>query len=317
MKTRNHDLDNYLMKPTVMSNGILLYPINMMEYDDFKDKAYKYIVLGINKLNNKLKQQWEQNLIDGVIDSSTKFKKLEEDNLFDYIKNICNLSVEQKNKTIEAIKHQNKAKEEFKSKLTKEELVDLVAENPSILDELEEVNISQIKIKTIADEVVELIEIIVRCKVLFDGKCFSVLGQGDSIKIIDKENFEEFRSIVFKQNLLFEPRVGANLMSQKSIDTEMKVMFKDETSIESMVAFLGDIDEANTTYYRLRARYEAEKRKLDYMASVIYRANGNKLESGSEIPIPNLLEPLGLNVNPYTIGRTEVDSDEINKAISK
>ena len=316
MKTRNYELDNYLMRPTVMSNGLLLYPIKMPQYDDFRNLAYKYIVLSVKKINNQLRQQWEKQIINKEIPNDTKFVPIKKDTLFEYLISICEESLKTKQEIIKQINERNKAIQQQINKLSKEEMTLLVADNPNILDEIEIIDINELNLKTACEEIIELIEMVVKNKVVFEGNCFIVYFKSNTY-IIDKNNFEEFRKIVCNQNLLFEPRIGANLSSQKAIDREMKNMFKEETSLEAMVACLGDIDFDNITYYRLKAMYEAYRRKLDYIACSVYRANGNTLEGGGAIPIPNLLEPLKLNTNPYYINRKEVNQDEINKTIDK
>ena len=120
-----------------------------------------------------------------------------------------------------------------------------------------------------------------------------------------------------EQNVLHEPRVGGNLQSQKYIDRELEVLYGDsESSVESMVAFVSSNnsrDISDYTYYRLRADFVMEMRKLDYTVTNNYNANGCKTKDGSNISVPSITEPLGLDVNPYIKNAKSISENDMNR----
>ena len=47
-----NELDEYFMKPSKMSNGLLVYPINILNYNEFKSIANDTILFTIKNLEN-------------------------------------------------------------------------------------------------------------------------------------------------------------------------------------------------------------------------------------------------------------------------
>ena len=80
-----YDLDNYFMKPKKMSNGMLLYPIKLYDWEEFNRLASKFIILDIKSLNNSNRQQFQKMKKMGQIKKGQKYVNLKQDNLFDYI----------------------------------------------------------------------------------------------------------------------------------------------------------------------------------------------------------------------------------------
>ena len=115
-------LNNYFMKPTVMENGLYIYPINIMVYEEFKELATQYIVLDIKSINNKRSQERE--------------RKLEFDHLFDYLINFIetNNEIDEILKQIDLVK--SLSKEDINLLIEKDSNVKYILDNEPLLKEL-------------------------------------------------------------------------------------------------------------------------------------------------------------------------------------
>lgn len=305
----NNSLDDYFMKPTYADGIGLIYPILLKDYDDFKKLFDEYLLLDIKKLNNLKKQNLEMQKNQGLVPFNTKFEKIPYDNLYDFTVSKINEinEVIDKNSQIfeeykEKLKQQNKLLK-FLDEKTKEEIInnESYKANLKIIEEG-----LKIPNNTFQENLCKLFEYCLRCKVKFKNNEFFMYKDNEVIGSINKDNLDMFRKIVMYQNLIFEPRVASNLRSQYYIDKEISLLFKDsrEVSLESMIAFISssgnNIDIDNITYYRFKADYEMELRKLNYITFAMYRANGCKDSNGNSLPMPSITEPLSVHINPYT-----------------
>lgn len=305
----NSPLDNYFMKPYYLNRLGLVYPISLYEYDDFSPLASEFILLDMPKRNNLAKQQFEKAKIEGIIDYSIKFEPLEQTHLFDWITS-----------SIEHNKEQEEVYKEIKEKtngLPQEQIEEVIKENENCRELI--VRALNYNGKSIKDYICELISKTVKCEVVYEyvTKCFCVIKDNKITGVLDRDNFYEYRKVVMEQNVLHEPRVGGNVQSQEYIDRELKVLYGDnESSVESMVAFVSSSnsrDISDYTYYRLKADFIMEMRKLDYSVTNNYNANGCKTKDGSSISVPSITEPLGLDVNPYTKNAKSISEKDMNR----
>jgi hypothetical protein len=305
----NSPLDNYFMKPYYLNRLGLVYPISLYEYDDFSPLASEFILLDMPKRNNLAKQQFEKAKIEGIIDYSIKFEPLEQTHLFDWITS-----------SIEHNKEQEEVYKEIKEKtngLPQEQIEEVIKENENCRELI--VRALNYSGKSIKDYICELISKTVKCEVVYEyvTKCFCVIKDNKITGVLDRDNFYEYRKVVMEQNVLHEPRVGGNVQSQEYIDRELKVLYGDnESSVESMVAFVSSSnsrDISDYTYYRLKADFIMEMRKLDYSVTNNYNANGCKTKDGGSISVPSITEPLGLDVNPYTKNAKSISEKDMNR----
>lgn len=303
-----NELNNYLMKPTYLKD-LAIYPIKLMEYENFKLLANQYLLLDIPQLNNKRKQE--------------RLPKLEQDNLFDYL---VYLMEESKDKTNEMRRHIKIARNQPKEVIKKQ-----IEENPELQGFIDNLDLlEQLYSKSMEEQLCKLISMTVKKKVSFINgiyKAFAIYdidekASQEKIKwVINKDNFYDYRKIVMEQNCLFTPRISSNKRSQEILDREAKKIFGDEeSSLESIVAFVSleyvgkDISEY--TYYRVMADYKMAIKKLGYFASTIYRANGCKAKDDKEIEIPNLSEDLGMLDNPFNKLLRQAKETELDKKLS-
>ena len=305
----NNLLDNYFMKPYYLNNLGLIYPIKLYKYDDFSLLANEFILLDMPKKNNLAKQQFEKAKLKGLITDDTQFKPFEQTHLFDWIVYLIEHNSQQED-IYKNIKEKSK-------NFSTEEMEELAQSSEEYRDLINcAINYNG---KSTKDYMCELISMTVENEVVYKSieKCFYIIENNQIIGILDRNNFYEYRKVIMEQNVLHEPRVGGNLQSQKYIDRELKVLYGDtQSSIESMVAFVSSSnsrDISDYTYYRLRADFIMEMRKLDYSVTNNYNANGCKTKDGSSISVPSITDSLGLDVNPYTKNGKSISEKDMNK----
>lgn len=280
------NLNNYFMKPTYLKD-VPIYPIKLMEYEEFSLLASQYILLDIPQLNNKLKQDGKE--------------KLPFETLFEYLVAI----IEDEYKLLKQIK------EEFNKnsnkKIPNKELEVMIREKYKLNNEI---------------SLCRLLNMTLHKDISFNKtmKCFAISDKGKIIDVINDNNFYEYRKIVMEQNLLFTPRIAPNKRSQEIIDKEIKKIFGDEEfSIETMIGIVAmeyaGKDISDFTYYRVKADYKIAMLKLNYMSSIIYKANGCKGKGDSEIPIPSLSKDLNMLENPYNNVLKKAKTTELDKQL--
>lgn len=146
---------------------------------------------------------------------------------------------------------------------------------------------------------------------------FFFLDESDEGLQINRHNFDRFREVVMRQNLLFEPVVAPNEMAQQVLDEAIERMNRRGTPVdlESMLAVVSVMrgltpDQlANYSYYQLRADYEVFQRIESHRIIHLYRCQGGK---GDDI---ELVAPLSIHENPYGFERlfNKVDADKESK----
>lgn len=298
----NSELNNYFMKPTYINGIGNIYPISLFEYDEFKTIAYEYLVVSIPKRNNLLRQQWERDKLNGIL-VGDKPNKIDKKSIFEFI---VSLFSEIDSSTIETIKmlKENEIKfKEYKKTFGSlpEEHQNLLDNIPSIIANLELSNKESLKV---FDDIIKMFEMTLKAKVVFNkiSLSFNIYIEDKLVGNINNDNFEAYRKVVMEQNILYEPRIAPNLKSQEALDKEIKRKFGDgDTSTESMIAFVSckGLNVENYTYYRLKADFTAKIREIEYMSTHIYRAMGCKNSDGSDVDMPNILEPFNFDDNPF------------------
>ena len=119
-------LNNYFMKPAVMGNKVNVFPIKIMEYEEFKKLASNYIVLDIPQLNNKRKQDKE--------------KELEFDNLFDYLVSLIETSKSADDLINQITYIKTLSDSEIESFLSQNANLEFLIEHEALLKEIEAQN---------------------------------------------------------------------------------------------------------------------------------------------------------------------------------
>lgn len=289
-------LNNYFMKPAVMGNKVNVFPIKIMEYEEFKKLASNYIVLDIPQLNNKRKQDKE--------------KELELDNLFDYLVSLIETSKSADDLINQITYIKTLSDSEIESFLSQNANLEFLIENEALLKEIaaqnHHINIVKMVQMTIKEDV----------EFNYKYKCFDIKdADGELLAVITKDNFYEYRSIVMEQNLLFEPLVAPTKQAQKFIDNKLKGSNKDGESsdLEAIVAFVctntASLDISNYTYYRLMADFYSLLKQLNRREVVSFSAAGATKKNGGALDIPSVVSKLEVTNSPYDGIFTEIKEE--------
>lgn len=122
------------------------------------------------------------------------------------------------------------------------------------------------------------------------GKWWLEFDNGDNKGKIDRDNYDEIRDVVMRQNLIHEPLIVEDEYSQEIIDEGIKAMSKggSKSDLESMVAYVVNLkgidasEMSDYSYYRLRCDVEMWQRIEMNRAIHIYRSQGAKVNTINE-----------------------------------
>ena len=294
------NLNNYFMLPTETSFGLKLYPVKLFEWERFNYLANKFIVMDIKTIDNSLHQQFQKDKLMGTIPRKQKYKKLQFDNLLDYILDLIYTNSVQIDQILSIkLSIKDLSDNDFNSLL---DVYKNDEQGKQLIKFSKDVNIKDLV--NLKNEFSELIKIVTHCKkVIIKKNQINIVFEDNNKIILDKDNFYEFREIVMEQNLLYEPLIVRNLDAQEMIDIDLKRKYGDEEmDLESLVAFVSthtNKDIKDYTYYRLKADFTSLMMENNYNLTAIYRANGCTTKNGGNLPMPNILAPLSINKNPY------------------
>jgi hypothetical protein len=244
----NNDLNDYFMRPISMTNGLLVYPINIYNYEEFKQLASQYIILDIKSINNIAKQEFTENKKRGVIPKKEEFKQFPSDNLFDYLVTIIN----QNQEIISKIKYINN--------IPKEDLIKLKEQHSDDIPTMKLIEIAEEnQYRDTLQGILKLLEMVTKSKVVFIDDNFVVNNEDKEFKI-NRDNFYELREYVMWQNILFEPPNSPDKRSNEMIQQAIKTEFggnEDSGNLASICSVVScnsgvsDSELQTYTYYRL------------------------------------------------------------------
>lgn len=234
---------DYLYLPEEVAGIGLIYPISILEWDEFSKLAQRFLLIGYDHLKYRLKIKEEVKLMDFLIALC-----LNSDNEDERVKNL----------------------ESFKR------LVEMTTRK---------------EVRFMFDKI--------------SKEWFFFLDETENGLQINRHNFDTFREIVMRQNLLFEPMVAPNEFAQQVLDEAIERMNRKGTPVdlESMLAVVSVMrgltpDQlANYSYYQLRADYEVFQRIESNRIIHLYRCQGGK---GDDI---EMVAPLSIHENPYGFER--------------
>lgn len=133
-----------------------------------------------------------------------------------------------------------------------------------------------------------------------DGQWWLSFNDGNGR--IDRNNYDEIREVVLRQNLIYEPLIVEDELSQEIIDDGIKAMSKGgaKTDLESMIAYVCNLKGINASemsdysYYRLRCDVEMWQRIETNRAIHIYKSQGAKCNTINEF------KEFECHKNPYS-----------------
>lgn len=276
---------NYFMQPYFMESiNSNIYPIKNRDYDKFSELANKFLVNDIKNINNIARIQCEIN--------NEKFQSLPYNNLFEYTISLINQHEKNKEYINDKIK--------FLDTIPKDELNDFLKENK---EANEYVNvIKSYSINGVENEIFTMLEMLLKKKVTLVSNQIAILDNGIITGFINKDNFDEFREVVMRNNLLYKPLIGFNKVSndviQKTI--EAKSNKGKHSSIESILATISvnknisDEELQEYTRYRTMADFTAITRQHFNQFYFVMKSVGCE-----GIEINDLSEEMSLYNNPY------------------
>lgn len=118
--------------------------------------------------------------------------------------------------------------------------------------------------------------------------------------ILDSSNYEEFRAIVMRQNIIFGEKIYLNPIVEQAMKDAKEVRDRGSSkiTIESMVSTISTIeskhywDLAEYSYYQILMNYSRIKKSKDMDLSIIQASNGVKVN------IVDFSEAIDLNKHP-------------------
>lgn len=137
---------------------------------------------------------------------------------------------------------------------------------------------------------------------------------------IDCGNYEQFRQVIMRQNLLFTPKVYRDTRMQEWMDKVMQARVKNSLKMElhdklsTVSVFTGKHywDLAEYTYYQIEQDFQRIMKFKNYDTSVAARC------AGSEASVEHFAEHIDLHQSPYdlrSLTRSKDSTQRLNKAI--
>lgn len=122
---------------------------------------------------------------------------------------------------------------------------------------------------------------------------------------VNRRNYDDFRKAIMEMNLVHEPLIAPNELSQKLLDDAIKDMNKggDKADLEAMIVYVCTymgIEQKvfeQMTYYQLRSHYEMAQRIQISDAIHLYRAQGAKVDT------INMAKQLSIHENPFSFDK--------------
>lgn len=252
---------NYFMLPQSIEGIGYIYPVKLEEYNEFKELAVKYIVVGRKWLTNILKYPKDEYILDFFVKNAFLFESLK-----------------------------------FEEQDIDADTIKALEENNAFRHDL--------------SEMIKILEITLKEKVEFELLGITDEGVmdyrfkiGDSENYITKFNFEEYRTIVMEQNLLFEPLTSPSEKGNEVIQNAIRVLSKngveqDIISVCSSVSVfkgVSDKELCNYTYYRLMCDFETVNRLNNNLIQAMFMSQGSE-----DAKLTYLGEKFNVDTNPYS-----------------
>lgn len=266
-------LNDYFMLPQYIQGIGNVYPIKISDYELFKKLAGKYFLQGRKWLMNIVKMPKETEILDFFVINAKRMEFLSS-----------------------VIVGQPPSNEKDSA------IVEKIKEELLIYNSNELIRYS-------INEIEQIFTMVLREPVSFKSELIDGVEDyyfeisNDDNKKINKYNFEKFRSIVMKQNLLFEPMTSPSKIGNDLIQgaLEAKALKNGDSgdleaicSVVSVAKGISDEELMGYTYYRLIYDFTTINRIEGNRFSFLLRSQGCE-----QAEITDLSSVIDLNVNPY------------------
>ena len=191
-------------------------------------------------------------------------------------------------------------------------------------DNIEEFKTISEEDKLSLSEFIKLLTIILKCNIEFDEDELEFRLDNESIKSnkINKENFEKFRTIVMRQNLLFEPLFYEDFILQQMLESwraMQKNNSESQSTLEGMLQVIALTKGKNPselkdyTYYQVVAEYSRIQvlQQYDWVKSIQTSGYGS-----NDIKTPNIAEDLNLNQHPEESGFFKGGFEDVDEKLN-
>ena len=280
------DLKNYFMKPTNIEGIGDIHPIRLGEIEKFNKLSPKYLAVGRKYLTNIFKYPQKDYMLDFFVFNAYIIGELE--------------------KAINDDRCTTEEKMEFEARLN------VLNANPQN--------------KYSINEMTELFSMTLNKEVTFElygvseDNTIDYVFKIEDNNSITKYNFEEYRSIVMAQNIIFEPLTSPSKEGNDIIQNAIEVLNKNSgkfdlqsvCSVVSVYKGISDTELYGYTYYRLMMDFETINRINGNMFSAIFMSVGSK-----DAEIVNLAEYIDLDNNPYKGLISKYKASNLDKRLSK
>lgn len=215
-------------------------------------------------------------------------------------------------------------KDEFKIENEKITLFEIIVYS-MINFEIEQNEINN-KIDYSIKSFIELLKLALRCKEIYfdeNNLSFKIDNEVTKNNEINKENFDIFRKIVMRQNLLYEPLVAADIVTQHYLNEYRKQKMLDtssHSSLEGILQILCLVKGRNIkellneyTYYQVMGEFSRYQEMLSYewIKSVMTSGLSDK-----QIKVNNIAREIDMYSNPETEGFLKSQNEDIDNKLA-
>lgn len=258
-----------------------IYPISVVDYNRFKYLAEKYLIPDKHTIEESMGQSINGSLLDIVMDRIKVYQIAENEDLL----KMC---------------------------------VD-----PSEWNIYKQIANQSIENKMLIDEFKEMLEMTLKCKVVIDDEDYKIKIEKDILDDdeINSNNFEEYRKVVMRQNLLFAPLYYDDFVLQSMLEQLRKQRRNSKEESADLEAILQIIsikkginpkDFNDYTYYQVMAEFSRLQllENYDWVKLVQTSGFGSK-----DVKIPKYDKKIDLNKHPEEIDFNKSALDKTDLSI--
>lgn len=168
------------------------------------------------------------------------------------------------------------------------------------------------------DNLCKVFSIILRKKVDFTFGHTGVCFFDNKGFLIDRDNYDEIRSIIMKQNLIFSQKIYKSRLVQEWANKVLEARAKNaiDITIEDMITTIAVVsgkhywDLENYTYYQIKAEFARIGKDKAYHTNVAYQCAG-----AEKITIEHYAENTDIFKNPFDDVFKSSENSKLDKAL--